>query len=490
MGHLISEYQNIKIPKEDISALFKEQARKYAIMTFKIGGWLTPLWLILDYTMAPESFNLFLLFRFFGTLVLLGTAYLLERNKISINISYLIGYLTTLMYVSFMCSVVPKESLLTYILGYTMVVLVGNFFLLMKIISSLFYYLLSITILFVFNSIVQNHSNLDILNNGGYLFITLGAFGVGISYLHYLSEKKSIINRLRIQKSNEILKKQQKDLQIKNTEILLQKHALENKNKEITDSINYAKRIQNALLSLENLQDTDKLPEHYIFFQPRDIVSGDFYWEKLIGDYWYVCVADCTGHGVPGGFMSMLGISLFNNIVEHENQSPAQILDDVRHSLLTYLRSDYDGMDVSLCKINLNTYEIEWSGANNPLWIVKNPDTLSDISTLSYYDEFLSGIELKPDKQPVGKHLIQKPFTNHKLKLNKGDEIILFTDGYADQFGGPRGKKFKYRNFKLLHKKIAQLSIQKQKHIIESAFLEWKGNYEQIDDICVMGIKI
>ena len=437
MGESNSEYKKIIIPEEEITFLFQKQARKYAIMTYKIGGWLTPFWALLDYTMAHEHFSTFLLLRVFGTFFLLFTAYLLEKNKISLALSYIVGYSTTLIYVAYMCSVVPSPALTSYILGYTMILLVGNFFLLTKITVSISYFFLSIILLLIFNSIFKEHSLIEILNNGGYLYLTLGAFGVGASYLHYLSEKKSIINRLRIQKSNEILQKQQKDLQIKNTEILLQKHAIENKNKEITDSINYAKRIQQAMLSLEDDESAD-IPEHYIFFQPRDIVSGDFYWEKRIGDQWFVSVADCTGHGVPGGFMSMLGISLFNNIVKDENISPAEILEETRNSLLNYL--EYDGMDVSFCKINLKTFELEWSGANNPLWIVKNFDGEYNIEALDNYDEFLSGIEIKPNKQPVGKHLIQKPFTNHKLQLEKGDEIILFSDGYADQFGGPRGK--------------------------------------------------
>ncbi len=485
MSRQESEYQKIIIPQEEIDAVFYRQARRYAVLTLRIGGFLFPAWALLDYTMAPEHFAQFLLIRIFVMATLLLSTWFIAKKRIPVNVAYFTGYFSALIAVAYMVAVVSKEALITYILGYSVVILVGDFFLLLDLKKSLFFFLISIALLFGFNAVFQQHTPMEILNNGGYLFLTIGIFGLGASYLHYISEKKSVINRLRIQKSNEILQQQQKALQIKNKEILLQKHAIENKNKEITDSINYAKRIQQAMLSLEDLK-SKKLPEHYIFFQPRDIVSGDFYWEKLIGNHWFVCVADCTGHGVPGGFMSMLGMSLLNNIVVSENQSPADILNEARDTLLNYLHSEYDGMDISLCKINLSTNEMEWSGANNPLWVIKNTPPDSE----PFFDEILNGIEIKPDKQPVGKHLLQKPFTNHHLTLEPGDEIILFSDGYADQFGGPKGKKFKYRNFKLLLNKIARLPIQKQQEIIQSTFFEWKQNYEQIDDVCVMGIKI
>jgi len=259
-----------------------------------------------------------------------------------------------------------------------------------------------------------------------------------------------------------------------------QKKIVEEHQKEIIDSITYAKRIQNALLREEE-HISKHLPEHFILFMPKDIVSGDFYWGAEKHDYWYFAAADCTGHGVPGAIMSMLGISFLNDIVSSEELlSPAEILNRLRNRIIDELRQtgedggSKDGMDISLVRLNLKTNELQWAGANNALNLIRN--------------EQLE--EVKADKQPIGYHPEQHPFTNHEMQLQKGDCIYIYSDGYADQFGGTKGKKFTYKRLEDLIMKQKEVSMNNQKVFFKRHFIEWKGSLEQVDDVCVFGVRV
>jgi serine phosphatase RsbU (regulator of sigma subunit) len=218
-------------------------------------------------------------------------------------------------------------------------------------------------------------------------------------------------------------------------------------------------------------------------FRPKDIVSGDFYWGVEKKDYWYVAVADCTGHGVPGAFMTMLGISFLNEIISKEEiYTPANMLDILRDKIMNELGHagksgmTKDGMDISLLRINLKSGEVLWAGANNPLWILRKESEQIE--------------EIKPDKQPVGFVDDPKPFTNHYTHIVKDDSLFIFSDGYPDQFGGEKGKKFKYSNFKDMLVSIRALSLSGQKEYLQNHFDSWKGDQEQVDDVCVIGIRI
>ncbi|MDO9186806.1 MAG: tetratricopeptide repeat protein [Bacteroidia bacterium] len=281
-------------------------------------------------------------------------------------------------------------------------------------------------------------------------------------------------------RSLRITRKQKQIIEIKSTETELQKKIIEEKNKDITDSIRYAKHIQNALLREEEHVSVH-LPEHFILFMPKDIVSGDFYWGAEKNGCWYFAAVDCTGHGVPGAVMSMLGISFLNDIVSHNGlQSPAEILNRLRDKVIKELRQtgeadgNKDGMDISLARLNLKTNELEWAGANNSLYLIQNGQM---------------GI-VKADKQPIGYHPNSHPFTNHTLKLKKGDSIYLYSDGYADQFGGPKGKKFKYKQLDDLIKTYKHLPMKDQKEFLKNRFIEWKGSLEQVDDVCIFGVRL
>jgi serine phosphatase RsbU (regulator of sigma subunit)/tetratricopeptide (TPR) repeat protein len=263
-----------------------------------------------------------------------------------------------------------------------------------------------------------------------------------------------------------------------NLEISVQKAALEVKNKEVFDSITYAKRIQYTLLANKTLLE-ENLRELFILFRPKDIVSGDFYWATENEEYFYLAVCDSTGHGVPGAFMSLLNISFLNEAInEKKISSPDEILNYVRARLVESVSKEgaQDGMDATLLrfrKIKTGT-AIDYAAAHNaPVLVKKN-----EIATLS------------ADKMPVGLGSSQAPFKLHRLAAETGDMIYLFTDGYVDQFGGEKGKKFKYKRLmeKLLG--IHQLPVTAQEKNLEQTFLDWKGNLEQVDDVCVIGIRI
>ncbi|MBK7130420.1 MAG: SpoIIE family protein phosphatase [Crocinitomicaceae bacterium] len=261
------------------------------------------------------------------------------------------------------------------------------------------------------------------------------------------------------------------------------KHETDLKNKEITDSITYAKKIQEALLPDEQKL-SENLNDYFVFYEPKDIVAGDFYWIEKSANKTFIAVADCTGHGVPGAMVSVVCSTALNRCVrEFELQTPAEILDKCRNMVIDALASGNqlvkDGMDIALIAIehashSSNEINVEYAGANNPLYMIIENNLQ----------------ELRADKQPVGLYQHQTPFTNHKITLKKGTMLYLFSDGYADQFGGPQGKKFKYRPFQEMLKKNSGLETEKQLHFIRDNFMSWRGSFEQIDDVCVVGIKV
>ena len=270
--------------------------------------------------------------------------------------------------------------------------------------------------------------------------------------------------------SNEILKR---------SDFLNEKIA-KSKQKEINDSINYAKKIQEAMLVSEKyLKET--LPKSFIFYQPKDIVSGDFYWAHKNESNIFFSVSDCTGHGVPGALMSMIGTTLLNEIiVEMKYQETDKILNEMRKQIIKNLNQEEsnnqrDGMDMTLVKLNLKKKEIEFSSANNVLVHV------SDGNLNSY----------KGDHQPVGFYSGKNiSFTKQKVKVNKDDMIYIFSDGYQDQFGGEKNKKFMISNLKKLLLKISNKNVDAQLQELKTEFELWKGNEDQIDDVCLMGLRI
>lgn len=260
-----------------------------------------------------------------------------------------------------------------------------------------------------------------------------------------------------------------------------QKVVIEEKQQEISDSINYAKRIQDAMMT-SSVYLKDTLPKSFIFFKPKDVVSGDFYWiYKDQEDNIFFTVADCTGHGVPGAFMSMIGTSLLNEIIiEKEIKDTDKILHEMRAQIIKSLGQEQeggqkDGMDISLCKLNMKNKTVEFSGAHNSLVHVRDEE-------LKTY---------RGDHQPVGLLLgDKKPFTKHKVKLKKNDMLYIYSDGYQDQFGGEKGKKYMAAKFKNQLLKISKETEDQQLSLLDKEFSSWIKDYEQVDDVCVMGVRI
>lgn len=247
---------------------------------------------------------------------------------------------------------------------------------------------------------------------------------------------------------------------------------------ELTDSISYAKRIQKAILQ-NPASIKDVLPESFFIYKPKDIIGGDFYLVEQIDHQIIIAVADCTGHGVPGGIVSVVcGNALKRAIRKTDLLSSARVLEQTREYVIeTFNGSDEnikDGMDIALCIFDTTNGLLNYSGANISLNYTSN------------------GIlhEIKADKQPVGNHVIKLPFTNHRIQLQKNDTIYLFTDGLPDQFGGPKGKKFKYKQLRELIQSSQSISIQQQGELIHSTFENWKGSLAQVDDVCIAGINL
>ena len=279
-----------------------------------------------------------------------------------------------------------------------------------------------------------------------------------------------IVNRLNItKKQNKIIEQQKHDVE-------LQKEIIEDKQKEIIDSINYAKRIQNAILAHRDFIN-ENIPTNFVLFKPKDIVSGDFFWATRHEDLFYLAICDSTGHGVPGAFMSLLNIGFLSEAINEKNiKEPNKIFNYVRQRLIDGISKEgqKDGFDGILLCIDQKTKKITYSAANNAPIIIRNGEI----------------IELAKDKMPVGIGELTNSFTLFDIEPQKDDSLYLYTDGYADQFGGPKGKKFLYKKMNQLISSLSVLPFNEQKEKLEHAFEEWKGALEQVDDVLVIAIKI
>ena len=301
----------------------------------------------------------------------------------------------------------------------------------------------------------------------GFILMLSLAFVVYRSYRH-----KKIANKLLKDKNDKIL--------VLNQKISVQK-------KHITDSIQYAKRIQEAVFPPTNLIE-NVFKQHFIFFRPRDIVSGDFYWAYKNKNLSIIAAADCTGHGVPVAFMSMLGIAFLNEIMSklnNENITADKILNELRNYVKISLRQTgkmneaKDGMDIALCVFDFEQNKLQFAAAHNPLLLIRNKEL----------------IQYKADRMPIGIHIKEKPFKNNIIETQKGDQFYIYSDGYIDQFGGSDGKKFKTKQLKNLLIENSHKSLSEQRAIIQITMDNWQKpasgkTFEQIDDIILIAIKI
>ena len=320
----------------------------------------------------------------------------------------------------------------------------------------------------------------------------------------------------QIMQQKEEIEAQRDEIQIHRDYVVNQRDQIQAQKESITASIQYARRIQSALLPPDKLLN-NYIPENFILYRPRDIVSGDFYWLKAISDTaegnknkLIIVAADCTGHGVPGAFMSILGVAFLNEITGKMACAKAScILNDLRNNIISALRQKgndgdtKDGMDLALIIIDFEKNELHFAGAFSPLYIMRKrtgansffPDNLEYLNTQRgayQYEQYgdYELLQIKGDRMPIGFFMhTTNEFKEHTIRLKKDDRIYMFSDGYADQFGGKHGRKFLIKKFRHLLFDIQSQTMRKQLQILEDTFLRWKGNFEQIDDIMIIGLQ-
>jgi hypothetical protein len=313
-----------------------------------------------------------------------------------------------------------------------------------------------------------------------------------------IKRAKTIIDQqmVQIKEKNEELNKINEELQVTLEANTRQKEQIEAKNKEITDSIQYARYIQRAILpNVDRIRKS--LPEHFVLIKPKQIISGDFYWVTEINNLHILAVADCTGHGVPGAFMSMLGISLLNEIINKENIiRPDLILQQMRNEVVKALNQKgnigelRDGIALGICQIDFQNLKLKFAGANTPLYLIRDSEKSPLVGTIVYSSDDKILYEVKGDKMPIALSKKMDLFTLQEIDLIKAIRFTCFPYGFVDQFGGLENKRLQYRNFKDLLLKHCHQPMNMQKELLESDFTDWKDGHDQIDDVLVLGFRV
>jgi len=441
-----------------------------SVKYFKIASWvaliLNPLWTLSDYFVTPENWFSFCIIRCSISIFVLALLLIHNKKQSGIELFMFLSYTALVIQNGYFYSFMELEMFQQQTFAMLAILIGGGMLMLWRMrysIALVILCLLSIGGMFYLNSPLSFD---EIVINGGLLNLTVAFFLIFLIQTRYRLHKKEIISRLSLETSND--------------QLVRQKNIIEIKNEEITDSITYARRIQEAILpSRESINAC--INDCFVYYQPKDIVAGDFYWIEETPKGLLVGVADCTGHGVPGAMVSVVCNNALNRAVREYNlYEPAAILDKVTELVINTFEQSateiMDGMDIALCRINKDGKSIEFAGANNPLWIFDKDRIESQI--------------IKGCKQPIGRFLTQKPFKGKTIPVNPGNILYLFTDGFADQFGGKRGKKYKYKPFNNLLSKIKEQKMSDQLNAIQSEFETWKDDFDQIDDVCVVGIRL
>ena len=469
--------EDITIPESIVKEEFNRTTEKAHVIVCWIGIVLNIVWFLGDYLSIPDYWIPFLNFRIVVSGVTLFL--LLFKNKFNLSIYTCLFVLVLGISVqnAYMWSVMDIPHLQKHAFAY-MVLFIGVGMMVLWEMKLSIILLIVTFISNVFFYVLNSPLTVDeFITNGGLLVLTVLIFCVFLIRNRYRLTYKEIKSRLELEKSKTLIESQ--------------KEEVDEKNQEIISSLRYAKRLQEALLPPKNLLDSFFKENYFILYKPRDIVCGDFYWARKIKttpiegkskDYLLIAVADCTGHGVPGAFMSLLGSNfLHQSAVDKEVNTPAQALDFLNQKIITTLNHGYgeekirDGMDISLIAIDLESKQLAYSGANNPIYIVRN----KSLETL------------KANKQAIGNmNDVVLSFDNKTAHLEDNDCIYLFTDGYADQFGGPKGKKLMRKLFEETLIDHSEKSMEVQKNALENTYNNWKGDLDQVDDVCVVGIRI
>jgi serine phosphatase RsbU (regulator of sigma subunit) len=473
--------RDTEISESLVKQEFYKSTERFNVITSWIGLFLNIIWCISDYYIINEYFVQFLLLRIAVSSI--SGLLLMLRKIFNINIYVCIFVLALGISVqnAYMWSVMDIPHFQKHAFAYMVLFIGVGMLVLWEQKISIALVVLTIIANIVFYLLNSHLSMNEFLINGGLITLTVLIFCVFQIRTRYRFAFNDIRIRLRLELSKRVIEEKHAELVLQKIEIQNQKDRLEVKNRETTDSINYAKNIQDALLPTEE-DFKSYFKESFVFFKPKDIVSGDFYWIYEKDNLVFYATADCTGHGVPGGFMTMLGLSFLDDIIEGQKvQDPALALDLMRDKIISALNQtgnfgeSKDGMDLAICKICHNENTIEYAGAMRPLWIVE--------------DGILT--EVKADKIPIGTKQNDRSepiaFNTHVIPIKKGTCYYIFTDGYADQFGGTKDKKYSSAKFKNLLIENSKLDFQTQENNIKNEHLQWKDDNEQVDDILVIG---
>ncbi|PBQ30711.1 hypothetical protein CNR22_02620 [Sphingobacteriaceae bacterium] len=479
--------QETSIADSVVKHEFNRSTEKFHVIASWVGLILNIVWFISDYFIIKEYLVPFFIFRIAVSTV--SAIILLLRKSLGINI-YTCMFILVLgisIQNAYMWSVMDISHFQKHAFAYMVLFIGVGMLVLWELRLSLLLVAMTLVANFIFYMLNSELSIDDFLINGGLITLTVVIFCVFLIRTRYRLTYNDIKIRLELERSKKVIEQKHEEVVLQKVEIQNQKDTLEEKNREITDSINYAKNIQSAFIPSEQ-KFNSHFKDSFVLFKPKDIVSGDFYWVHEKDDMLFYVTADCTGHGVPGGFMTMLGLSFLDEIIASQNISdPSEVLNLMRDKIISTLNQtgnfgqNKDGMDITVCCIHKSKKELEFSSANNDLYIIRNNPSLPEGK------EFF---EYKANRQPCGYSDFNKPFTKHIIPLSDGDSIYTFTDGFADQFGGPKGKKFRYKQFEEMLLKNSHIGFSAQKNLLNNANETWKGTLEQVDDILVVGIKI
>ena len=457
----------ISIPKEIVDKEFYRSTEKFHIVACWVGIIINLVWFVGDYVVLPAYWIPFLIFRAANSTI--ATLLLLSKKFTGLSIYTIVFIFVVGLTIqnAYMWSVMDLAHLQKHAIAY-MVLFIGVGMLILWDI----WYSIALVVVTIVSNIIYYKLNSpltvdEFLISGGLLILTVAIFCIFLIRTRYNLTVNEIRSRLQLEKSKHIIEEE--------------RNVIQKKNREITDSLNYASRIQKAVIPAE---DEFKKPfaESFVLFKPRDIVSGDFYWITEIDNKVYYATADCTGHGVPGGFVTMLGLSFLEEIFQIlKVKQPDEALNVLREKIInsskTSQENSQDGMDITLCCFDKNTKMLTYAAANNSFFVLRDDKI----------------IEMKADKQPCGLFFRSKPFTINSFQLNKDDCVYTFTDGYADQFGGPgggEGKKYMYKKFEKILLKNHKKEFTLQKQLLETEIDEWRGDLDQVDDMLVIGVKI
>jgi sigma-B regulation protein RsbU (phosphoserine phosphatase) len=470
--------QEISISPDAVRAEFLRSTERFHVITCWVGIILNMVWFVGDIFVLPDHAWQFIEFRAVVSGVTLLLLLTKKWNKLDIYACMFVLVLGIAIQNAYMWSVMDLAHLQKHAFAYMVLFIGVGMLVLWDIWYSIVMLVATVVCNIVFYKLNSKLTVDEFLISGGLLVLTVAIFCVFLIRTRYRLTMNEIKSRLELAKSKEIIEQE-------NAVISKQKEELFDKNKEITDSINYAKRIQRAFIPKET-EFTKAFKESFVLFKPKDIVSGDFYWLHEVNDRVYYATADCTGHGVPGGFMTMLGLSFLEEIVsQNVAKDAADVLNIMRQRIINTLKQtgsaeeSKDGMDLVLCCIDMKKMKLTYAAANNSFYIVRKDENGEK-----------QLIEKKGDKQPCGFFPDPQPFVLREEELKAEDRIYTLTDGYPDQFGGKKGKKFRYKALEELLMKNSDLAFDKQRDILNTTIEDWKGKLEQVDDILVIGVKI